>query len=228
LGLTGIDTDGGFAEYVKVPLNQLVKLPAGMNLADGAIVEPVAVAVHAVRRSALKIGDVVLVIGGGPIGFLVALVAKNAGARKVLVIEPNEFRRNLIASLGFETSSDAGDGAILSLTGGDGADVVFEVAGVQSAIDAAVKYCKIRGQVVNVSVFKKAPTVDLLRVNFAELDMIGIRVYEPVDFVAAADLVANYPDFAKVVTHRFKLTEAQSGINLMKKGGDNLKVLLSP
>ena len=139
---------GGFAEFAKVPLGQLVKLPSGMSLEHGAIVEPVAVAVHAIRSSAFKIGDTVLVIGGGPIGILVALAANFAGARKVLVIEPKDFRRNFISELGFETMPDANSEKLMSETGSDGFDVVYEVAGVQAAMDTAVKYCRIRGQIV--------------------------------------------------------------------------------
>lgn len=228
LGLTGIDTDGGFAEFAKVPVGQLVKLPSGMSLEHGAIVEPVAVAVHAIRRSAFKVGDNVLVIGGGPIGVLVALAVNFAGARKVFVIEPNNFRRELISELGFETMTDADHEKIMSATKGDGFDVVYEVAGAQAAMDAAVKYCKIRGQIVNVSVFKKPAMIDLLRVNFAELDIIGIRVYTKEDYLAAVNLVAKHPEFGKVITHRFMLKDAQAGIDLMKKGGDNLKVLMCP
>lgn len=228
LGLTGIDTNGGFAEFAKVPLDQLVKLPAGINMEHGAVVEPVAVAVHAIRRSELKIGDTVLVIGGGPIGVLVALVARHAGAEKILVIEPNEFRRKVITELGFAALPEADHETIMQFTNGDGADIVYEVAGVQPAIDAAIKYCKIRGQVVIVSSFKKPVYTDLLRVNFAELNIIGIRVYTKKDFAAAVDLVEKYPEFAKVITHKFTLQEAQKGIELMKQGADNLKVLLYP
>ncbi len=228
LGLTGIDTDGGFAEFAKVPLGQLVKLPSGMSLEHGAIVEPVAVAVHAIRRSAFKIGDTVLVIGGGPIGILVALAATFAGAGKVVVIEPKDFRRNLISELGFETMPDANSERLMSETGGDGFDVVYEVAGVQAAMDTAVKYCRIRGQIVNVSVFKKPVSIDLLRVNFAELDIIGVRVYAKEDYVSAVNLVAKHPEFAKVITHKFALKDAQAGIDLMKSGGDNLKILMCP
>jgi len=228
LGLTGIDADGGFAEFTKVKIDQLVKLPLGMSAELGAIVEPVAVAVHAIRRSALKVGDVILIIGGGPIGFLISLVAKAAGARKIMVVEPSEFRRNLIAALGFETMAEVDNEKIMSLTDGDGADIVYEVAGVPAAMDAAVKYCKIRGQVVNVSVFKQPAPIDLLRVNFAELDIIGIRVYAREDFVAAVDLVAKCPELAQVITHKLPLANAQEGIDLMKQGGNNLKVLLYP
>ena len=228
LGLNGIDVDGGFAEFVKVKIDQLIKLPPGMSAELGAVVEPVAVAVHAVRRSALKLGDLVLVIGGGPIGLLVSLVARASGARKVIVIEPSEFRRNLIAELGFETMADPDGEKIFSLTDGDGPDIVYEVAGVPAAMAAAVQYCKIRGQIVNVSVFKQPCPVDLLRVNFCELDIIGIRVYTQKDFVAAVDLVDKCSDFATVVTHKLPFAQAQEGIDLMKQGGDNLKILLYP
>lgn len=228
LGLTGIDTDGGFTEYAKVPIDQLVKLPGNMNMEHGAIVEPVAVAVHAIRRSALKIGDKVLVIGGGPIGVLVALAAKHAGAENIIVIEPNEFRRNIITELGFIALSQPDHELIMNWTNGDGADVVFEAAGVQASMDAATKYCKIRGQVVIVSSFKKSVYADLLRVNFAELNLIGIRVYTKKDFAAAVELVEKYPEFAKVITHKFSLQEAQKGLDLMRQGADNLKVLLYP
>lgn len=228
LGLTGIDTDGGFTEYAKVPVQQLVKLPDNMNMEHGAIVEPVAVAVHAIRSSALKIGDKVLVIGGGPIGVLVALAARHAGAENIIVIEPNEFRRNIITELGFTALPQPDHELIMNLTNSDGVDIVFEAAGVQASMDAATKYCKIRGQIVIVSSFKKAVYTDLLRVNFAELNLIGIRVYTQKDFAAAVELVEKYPEFAKVITHKFPLAEAQKGLDLMKQGADNLKVLLYP
>jgi (R,R)-butanediol dehydrogenase/meso-butanediol dehydrogenase/diacetyl reductase len=228
LRLTGIDTDGGFAEYARVPLDQLVRLPAGISLEHGAIVEPVAVAVHAVRRSMLKAGDRVLVIGGGPIGYLVAAVARIAGAGRVMVVEPNDFRRKLVSGLGVETMAAADADRILARTGGDGADVVFEVAGVAAAMEAAVACCKIRGQIVNVSVFHKPAPVNLLRVNFAELTIIGIRVYTREAFDAAAAMVAAHPELARVITHRLPFEEAKRGIELMRRGGDNLKVLLHP
>ena len=161
-------------------------------------------------------------------GVLVALTAKCAGARRVIVIEPNDFRRNLICELGFEAKREVEHEMLMRVTNGDGFDIVYEVAGVQAAMDAAIKHCKIRGQVVNVSVFKKPATVDLLRLNFAELEMIGIRVYTREDYVAAVNLIAKHPEFAKVITHRFQLQDTQKGIDLMRAGGDILKVLICP
>ena len=95
-------------------------------------------------------------------------------------------------------------------------------------MDAAVKYCKIRGQIVNVSVFKQPTPVDLMRVNFAELDIVGTRVYAKEDFVTAVDLIAKIPEIASVITHKLPLARAQEGIDLMKQGSYNQKVLLFP
>ena len=229
LGLTGIDQDGGFAEFVKVALEQVVALPKGMSGELGVIVEPVAVAVHAVRRSALAVGDFALVVGGGPIGFLLAAVARLAGARKVVVIEPNEFRRGVVSQLGVDVLSLDESDKILEMTDGDGADVVFEAAGVPSSIETAVRYCKIRGQIVNAGVFKQPAPVNLQRVNFAELDIVGTRVYTREAFAAAVELAQQHPEiFSKVITHKFPLAQAQDGLDLMKKGGNNLKILLYP
>lgn len=228
LGLTGIDKDGSFAEFVKVKVSQIVRLPVGMSPEHGAIVEPVAVAVHAIRRSAMKLGDFVLVIGGGPIGFLIAAVAKFAGAREIVVIEPNAFRRTVIDKLGVITLALEESDKVMELTNYDGADIVFEAAGVPGTIESAVKYCKIRGQIVNAGVFKHPAPVDLQRVNFAELDIIGTRVYSQEAFRAAAKLIADHPVITNVITHKLPLSEAQRGIDLMKKGGDSLKILLHP
>ncbi|MDU4959173.1 MAG: alcohol dehydrogenase catalytic domain-containing protein [Sporomusaceae bacterium] len=228
LRLTGIDEDGSFAEFVKVRTEQIIKLPAGVSLEQGAIVEPAAVAVHAVRRSGLRLGEFVLVVGGGPIGFLIAAAARFAGAGAVAVIEPNPFRRDMLARLRVTALAPADAGRVLDLTGGDGADVVFEAAGVAGAIESAVKYCRIRGRIVNAGVFKQPTPVNLQRINFAELAVAGSRVYSPEAFRAALALVAAQPDLAGVITHKLPLAEAESGINLMRTGGDSLKILLRP
>ena len=83
LGLVGIDRDGGFAEYAAVPTNTLCPLPNHLGLQQAALVEPLAVAVHAVRASRLRVGDTTAVLGAGPVGILTAQVARYAGAKRV-------------------------------------------------------------------------------------------------------------------------------------------------
>src|SRR5215218_2744020 len=133
-----IDAPGALQESWTVPANIVVPLPASLSLRDAALTEPVAVAVHDVRRSGLGAGDRVVVLGAGPIGVLIALVARDAGA-EVLVVELDEGRRGTVADLGFRVLDPRSDvtGAVTEWTGGAGADVVFEVSGAAAAVAAA-------------------------------------------------------------------------------------------
>lgn len=228
LGLLGIDRDGGFAEFARAKLSQLVKLPPVVPGELGALVEPLAVAVHAVRSSDLRLGDLVLVLGGGPIGFLTAFAARANGAGRVIIIEPNDFRRMFAGNMGFDVLTPADQEEIKAITRGEGADIVFEAAGIPASMEGAIKNCKIRGQVVVVGVFKHPVPVDLQRVNFAEIRIIGTRVYREVDFAYAVDLITKYPEIGKLVTHKMNLTEAQKGLDLAKLGSNTMKVLLHP
>lgn len=229
LGFTGIDEDGGFAEYVKVNITQLVKIPEGVTYELAAVIEPLAVAIHAVRSSSLRLGDTVMVLGGGPIGFLTAFAAKTSGAARVIVVEPNIYRRNLSESMGFEVLENSKDEKkIKEMIGEDGADIVFDAAGVPDTIDAAVKYCRILGQIVVVSVFKKPAMVELLKFSFAELNMFGVRAYTRQDFKLAIEMVSKYPQVETVISHKLPLEKAQEGIELIKQGLENMKILLYP
>jgi len=146
LDFLGIDSPGGLQERWNVPATVAVRLPAGLDLRTAALVEPVAVAVHDVRRSGLQVGDRAVVLGGGPIGVLIACVARQAGA-DVLIAEIDESRRDRIAGLGFTVSDPAGTdlGAeVERWTGGVGADVVFEVSGAAAAVRSATGLARVR------------------------------------------------------------------------------------
>ena len=230
LGLSGIDADGGFAEYVKVGINQLVKLPEDLPLDLAALTEPTAVAVHAVHRGGVKVGDQVVVLGGGPIGYLVAVSARAAGAAQVIVSEPSDLRRTLAARHGF-TVVDGGPGTkdeILALTDGEGADVVFDAAGVPATAALATELVRVSGRVVIVGVFKHPAPVDLLAVNFNELEIVGTRVYTDEAFAAAARLVANSPDVADVISHRLPLSEAPQAMRIAREAKEAMKILVHP
>jgi (R,R)-butanediol dehydrogenase/meso-butanediol dehydrogenase/diacetyl reductase len=193
LKFLGIDTPGAFQETWTVPAFTLHKLPADIDLRLAALVEPVAVAVHDVRRGQVVAGDQVVVIGGGPIGLLVALVARQAGAQ-VTLTEINPSRQALARELGFDvldpTSVDLA-AEVDARTGGAGADVVFEVSGSQAGADAMTKLAGLRGRVVVVAIFAgDAPRVNLFDLFWKELTIIGARVYEPGDYDTAIDLVA--------------------------------------
>lgn len=230
LGLSGIDADGGFAEFVRVGINQLVKLPKDIPFDVAALTEPTAVAVHAVHRGGVKVGDKVVVLGGGPIGYLVAVSARAAGASQVIISELSELRRNFALEHGF-TVVDGGPQAkeqIFALTGGEGADVVFEAVGVAPTAEMATKVVRVSGRVVIVGVFKHSAPFDLLAVNFSELEVVGTRVYTDEAFEAATHLVATNPDVAAVISHRLPLSEGPQAMRVAREAKDAMKILLHP
>ena len=192
LRFLGIDTPGAFQASWTVPAFTLHRLPQDVDLKIAAMTEPLAVACHDVRRSELKRGDVAVVIGGGPIGLLVALVAAQAGAR-VVVSEINSSRRALASALGFDVvDPSAADLAehVATLTSGAGADVVFEVSGSAAGALEMTRLACLRGRIVLVAIFPEPQPVNLFEFFWKELELRGARVYESDDYERAIALIA--------------------------------------
>lgn len=193
LDFIGIDSPGSLQALWNVPAETLVRLPDGVRLDHAALVEPTAVAVHDVRRGEVGPGDKAVVIGGGPIGVLIATVARHAGA-EVLVIELDEKRRAQIEGLGFATLDPRERDQVAVVeewTGTAGADVVFEVSGAAQAVLGATSLAKVRGTIVVVAIHPTPREIDLQRVFWRELRLLGARVYERRDFETAVDLIAD-------------------------------------
>ena len=192
LKFLGIDTPGAFQSSWTVPAFTLHRLPPTVDLRLAALVEPLAVACHDVRRGEVVPNESAVVIGGGPIGLLVSLVAAAEGA-DVTLSEVSSFRRELAAALGLDvidpTTTDP-HAAILDRTGGAGADVVFEVSGSAAGADVMTSLACIRGRVVVVAIFPEPQPVRLFDFFWKELRMVGARVYEPEDYERAIDLLA--------------------------------------
>jgi (R,R)-butanediol dehydrogenase / meso-butanediol dehydrogenase / diacetyl reductase len=193
LNFVGIDSPGSMQESWTVSQEVLVALPATLSLQLGALAEPTAVAVHDVRRSGLVPGERAVVVGGGPIGLLIASVAQAQGS-EVLVMEVNEQRRAVARSLGFsavDPSSADADSFVEAWTQSAGADVAFEVSGAVAGLETAVQSLATRGRLVVVAIYSAAPPVNLFRVFWRELTLIGARVYERADFEKAVKLLAS-------------------------------------
>jgi (R,R)-butanediol dehydrogenase/meso-butanediol dehydrogenase/diacetyl reductase len=190
LNFIGIDSPGALQRFWNVKADALVALPTNLRLDHAALVEPVAVAVHDVRRGEVSTGDRVVVIGGGPIGVLIATVSRHAGAA-VVVIEVDEGRRKAIAALGFLVL-DAGDdvvGWVNNWTDNAGADVAFEVSGAAAAVLGSTDLVKVRGTVVIVAIHPQPRPINLQRVFWRELRLLGARVYQRTDFERAIELL---------------------------------------
>lgn len=229
LKFIGIDSPGAMQQFWTVPAFTLHKLPAETDLKLAALVEPLSVACHDVRRSGLKSDEVAVVLGGGPIGLLVAMVARNTGAR-VFISEINPVRISLAEEMGFTVINPKETDPVAFLTeatNGYMADVVFEVAGVQPALDIMTDLAGIRGRIVMVAIHGQPKPVNLFQFFWKELQLIGARVYEWEDYDQAIQLITeNELPFESLITRVEPLTNIQKVFEGIDQNPDGMKVLM--
>lgn len=230
LRIIGIDTDGSFAEYVKASAEKTYILPAGLSYEEGAMVEPVAVAVHAVRRSGLSVGDRILIVGGGPIGILVAQVALSAGAGEVVVSEIQDFRLDIIKEIGIKRVNPLRDDlkkVIGSYYDEIGPDIVFEATGIAAGFQQAIGFVRFRGRIVEVSVPKEEMGLELKRINFGEISLIGSRVYTASDIKTAITLLERREIDVKSLIRSFPIEDCNELFqNLVAGRGQVMKAIM--
>ncbi len=228
LKVLGVDAPGGMQEYWAVPTGRLLKVPDTLGDDDAALIEPLAIATHDVKRAEVKPGDAVVVFGGGPIGCLIALVCRHRGAR-VLVAEINPFRIDLLKSLGLETIGSGRDPvrAVNDWTDGDGADVAFEVTGNPAAVRLMTDVVRVWGTISVVAIHAEPMPVHLYPMFARELTMHGSRLYSRADWEEAIRLAATGAvTVAPLVSRKIPLEDLQKGMEEALAGGPVMKVLV--
>ena len=228
LNFIGIDSPGSLQPYWNVPAEVLVALPAGLRLDHAALVEPTAVAVHDVRRADLQPGQKAVVIGGGPIGVLIASVAREFGG-DVVVIELDPARRAQIEALGFTTIDPRETNQVDWVTewsNGAGADVVFEVSGAAAAVLGATDLAKVRGTIVVVAIHPTPREINLQRVFWRELSILGARVYQRTDFEKAVELLHRGVIPADLLITRIVALSETQGAFADLEAGRAMKILV--
>lgn len=232
IGLFGIDQDGGFAEFVKVPIENVIKVSDQVNYEEIAITEPLAVALHSIRRSRFRIGDRVIILGGGPIGLLIGLLLKLAGASLIIISEVNPFRIKIIKEMGLIPVNPLKDdlsSIVKEKTAGDGFDILFEAAGVLATSKQMVEFTKIRGQIVIVGLFEEGADCDFRNLALKEQDIVGVRVYTEDDINKAVKMLETQQINVKpLITNKLKLEELNKGIEMIGNKDDVFKILISP
>ncbi|MBI2162402.1 MAG: zinc-binding dehydrogenase, partial [Candidatus Rokubacteria bacterium] len=228
LKIIGVELPGGMREYCTVPAARLLKVPATLADDHAVMIEPLAVATHDVRRAQVQAGDAVLVFGGGPIGALIALVARTREAR-VAVVEVNPFRIGLLESLGLETVGPDIDVRRFTndWTGGTGVDVAFEVSGNPAAARLVTDVVRVWGTVSIVGIHAEPIPVNLYQMFARELVMHGSRLYAREDWEEAIRLAASGGvPVAPLVSRTIPLEELQRGMEQALAGGPVMKVLV--
>ncbi|PKG25257.1 2,3-butanediol dehydrogenase [Niallia nealsonii] len=227
-GLAG-GNGGGFSEYASIPEAMIHKIPDTVSYEQGALVEPSAVALHAVRQSKLKVGDKAAVFGTGPIGLLVIEALKASGASEIYAVELSEQRRKKaeeFGAIGIDPSECDPVEHIQKLTNG-GVDVSYEVTGVPPVLTQAINSTKIGGETMIVSIFETEASIHPQNIVLKERTINGIIGYRNV-FPAVISLMAQgYFPADKLVTKRIKLDEAiEEGFETLLKERTQVKILV--
>jgi L-iditol 2-dehydrogenase len=224
--------DGGLQRYLAWPTARLYPLPEALSDADGAMLEPLGVAVHAVDLGHIPLGASVAVIGCGPIGLLLVQVARAAGAARVLAADPLAHRRLAAGQRGADEVLDPADDGyaarLAGFTAGQGVDVAFEIAGTDPAIAAAMDVVRPGGRVVLAGIPSTETSAFPASVARRKgLTIALVRRMKEVYPRAAALVVAGLVDVRGLVSHRFPLTEVNDAFEtaVARQG---LKVIVEP
>jgi (R,R)-butanediol dehydrogenase/meso-butanediol dehydrogenase/diacetyl reductase len=222
---------GGYAEYALTRPNQCIRLPADLSLADGAIIEPLAVALHGVNLSGLRQGDKVLVLGAGPIGLAVAFWAKQMGAAKVAVQDIAEFQKSRALDMGADVFVvDPADpvGSAERALGGQ-ADVVFECVGIPGLIAQGVEQVRPRGTILLLGLCTKPDTFNSFAMLSKEVRLVTSAFFTVPEYQASLDALAEGAIEPRLlVTDTIALAETPEVFESLKHHTSQCKVLIAP
>jgi threonine 3-dehydrogenase len=230
--ILGVDADGAFADYVKIPASNVWKLDPSIPREWGSLFDPFGNAVHTVLSGTIA-GQTVAVTGCGPIGLFAIAVAKACGAAKVFAIEPNAGRRALAATMGaqvlLDSTRDDVLGDVKAATGGNGVDVLLEMSGHPQAIAMGFKLLRMGGRASLLGIPSRAVELDLADgIIFKGATVHGIngrKMYETW-YQAEALLREGKIDLSPVITHRLPLARFDEAMKLLESG-EASKILLT-
>ncbi|KZT08048.1 alcohol dehydrogenase GroES domain protein [Laetiporus sulphureus 93-53] len=226
---------GGLAEYIAVRQEAVHVLPESIPLEVGAMIEPLSVAWHAVKRSSFVPGDSVLIIGAGPIGLLLLKVLRAQGASWIGMSEPAAQRRETALRFSASAAYDprATDVVLETKkeTGGRGASIVFDCAGIQASLDTALAAVRPRGNVVEVAVWDKSPMLDITTLQGKEILLTASQACDrehPELIQAVAD--GKFPGLEELITRKIVLDDlVEEGIKALINDKDRqIKILVHP
>ncbi|MGM0378673.1 MAG: L-threonine 3-dehydrogenase [Bacillota bacterium] len=231
--ILGVDIDGAFAEYVKIPADNAIKNDKDVEPGLLSIQEPLGNAVQTVLSGEI-VSKSIAVVGCGPIGLMAVNVAKASGASKIIALEINEYRRNLAKELGADVVINPLEEdpikRVLEETNGNGVDVVAELSGNEKAIKQAFKYIKLGGRFSMLGIPNEEVSIniadDIVFKGITIDGIVGRKMYETWYKVQGL-IESGSLDLDKIITHRLSFDEFEKGMELMKSGNCG-KVILYP
>ena len=224
--------DGAMADYIVVKSPYVYKLPEYLSYDTGALIEPLAVATHAVRRADIKLGQTVLIIGAGAIGMMVAAMCRRSGATQIIIADFSDERLAMALQVGATNAVNSGKVDLLEevarLTGGKGVDQSFECVGRESCFNQAILALKKNATCTVVGIYEeKQVTFPAGRLITHEIHIQGTQSYcwdFPIAIAAARDLPMD-----KFITHKFPLDELQTALDTaLNPRSGSIKVIVNP
>jgi 2-desacetyl-2-hydroxyethyl bacteriochlorophyllide A dehydrogenase len=232
--LTGFhpSAQGAYAEYVKFSSNEALRLPSAVKSREGAAVEPLAVGLHAVNKGKVRVGERVLIMGGGPIGLAVAVFSRLAGARDVVVSEFAPARREAAGALGATAVIDPSREEVADVFArktGAQPDVIFECVGVPGMIQKAVDLSRPFGRIVVVGVCMVEDAMTPISAIFKEANIQYVLGYGRPDWRLVLDLLdSGRVDPRPMITNVIGLDELPSAFEALRKPTTQIKVMVRP
>lgn len=225
---------GTLTRFYAHPADFCFKLPGGVTLEEGALLEPLSVAVHACRRGGVTAGSEVLVCGAGPIGLVCLMTAKAMGAHRVLITDIDDARLSKAKELGAshtfnvrgKTSDEIG-AEVRGALEGQGASVTIECSGAEASVKAGLGATESGGVIVLVGLGAPVLTLPILDAAVREVDIRGIFRYANAYPTALALVASGKVNLKALITHRFALEETVRAFSTAKTGADNaIKVII--
>jgi (R,R)-butanediol dehydrogenase/meso-butanediol dehydrogenase/diacetyl reductase len=230
--------DGAFAEYVYLPYldEMVVPMPDALTFEAAALADPLSSALHPVRISSFRPGDMVAVLGAGPIGLMTIQMLRLGGAGRIIVTEPSHQRAGVARELGADIVLDPIEegedlaSRVAELTGGLGVDVAFECSGVPVAFRQAFGLVRPGGQIMAVGIIEQETSILPLDLVFHEIDLKGSMMYTRHEFSMAVDLLAaGRIRTSGYISDRIQLAEIETaGFERLRSSPDVVKILVNP
>jgi len=214
---------GGYGEYALALQRQIVRLPASASLADGALVEPLAVALHGIHRSSLQTGDKVVILGAGPIGLATAFWARRMGARQIVVTDLNRFQEERAMTMGATAFVSGEEDHVAQ------ADIVFECVGVPGMIAQAVEHIRIHGEVLVQGLCTRPDTFIPFVALSKECRIQFAAFFKTQEYEASLDaLSSGAAEPRALITDTITLDQLPDTFEALRKRTHQCKVLVAP
>jgi (R,R)-butanediol dehydrogenase/meso-butanediol dehydrogenase/diacetyl reductase len=222
---------GGYAEYAVTRPNQCMKLPQTLSLADGAIVEPLAVALHGIHMSGLKRGDKVLILGAGPIGLAVAFWARRAGAERVVIQDITNYQRERALTMGaheFVVQPDDPLGSAERAISGK-ADIVYECVGIPGLIEQSVKQVRNRGTILLLGLCSRPDTFNSFAMLSKEVRLVTSAFFTRSEYLEALRALEDGAvEPRAMVSATISLEETPEAFEALYRRTEQCKLLIAP